>query len=424
MSERTIVLALVLAPVVALAAPVAKSAPRPPSYKLLPGAEGKLCIDCHVQFQDVLKKPVLHTPVKNRQCAGCHNPHASRHKKFLSGEVGQVCLKCHEKVVPKDPKSTHKPVVEGKCVACHDPHASANKNTLVKPLEQLCAGCHEKIAAATKGKYKHRPVEDGCGNCHDPHGSAAGPSLLKTDVPALCTGCHKPEKALFVKAHLEYPVAKARCTSCHESHGSDKRALLYNTVHAPVAKGQCPQCHQAARSPDALKTRVESPALCRGCHSEAMNAMEDKGRLHRPVAEGRCLACHSAHAAKEKGLLQGGMLAVCGSCHADTLARQKLSPTKHAPVAEGKCSACHSPHSSDVPLALTKPTVLETCGTCHDGLTHMSHPMGDKVIDPRNRNLTMQCLTCHRAHGTEYKHLMPYATTSDLCTKCHEKFKR
>jgi predicted CXXCH cytochrome family protein len=122
--------------------------------------------------------------------------------------------------------------------------------------------------------------------------------------------------------------------------------------------------------------------------------------------------------------MRGGMVQVCGACHADTIKRQELSPTKHEPVRDGKCTACHEPHSSTAALALKKPDVVEGCGTCHDWLKHSSHPMGEKVVDPRNKNLRLQCLSCHRTHGTEYKHLIPYPTTTDLCTKCHEKYKR
>ncbi|MBS1151025.1 MAG: pccJ [Myxococcaceae bacterium] len=68
--------------------------------------------------------------------------------------------------------------------------------------------------------------------------------------------------------------------------------------------------------------------------------------------------------------------------------------------------------------------MLESCATCHDPLKHMGHPMGAKAKDPRNPNLVVDCLSCHRSHGTEFKHLIPYATTSDLCVKCHEQFKR
>jgi len=256
------------------------------------------------------------------------------------------------------------------------------------------------------------------------HGSAKGSDLLSADVPALCVNCHKTDRQVFVKAHMGYPVAKADCTSCHDPHGSDRRGMLFNTVHPPVAKANCAQCHEAATSPNALKTKSTSPQLCKGCHAQTLQAMMDKGWVHRPVADGSCLACHGPHAAKQKGLLRADMNQVCGKCHEDTIKRQALSPTPHEPVKNGQCTKCHDPHSSDQQLALVKADVVETCGTCHDWLKHSSHPMGEKYADPRNKNLTVQCLSCHRSHGTEYKHLIPYATQSDLCTKCHEKFRR
>ncbi len=429
MTARHAVLLLVLGfasagPSGALGAPAA-AAPQTAAFKLKPGAEGKLCLDCHPQFEEVLKKPFVHTPVRSRQCAGCHNPHASSHGKFLAADGAAVCARCHGAVAPAQAKSTHKPVADGKCNQCHDPHASVAKNNLLKPGNELCGSCHQKVVeAAGKARNKHPPVLQGCTACHDPHGSAKAASLLRSEVPGLCLGCHKPDRQVFVKAHLGYPVAKAQCTSCHDPHGSDRRSLLYNTVHPPVAKGGCAQCHEPATSPNALRTKSPPPQLCRGCHNEQFNAMSAKARMHRPVADGSCLACHGPHAAKEKGLLKGDMVTVCGTCHADTIKRQALSPTKHDPIRDGKCTACHEPHSSDLPLALKKADIVEGCGTCHDWLKHSSHPMGEKVQDPRNKNLTLQCLSCHRAHGTEYRHLMPYATTSELCTKCHEKFKR
>ena len=67
---------------------------------------------------------------------------------------------------------------------------------------------------------------------------------------------------------------------------------------------------------------------------------------------------------------------------------------------------------------------IELCGTCHDWQKHSTHPIGDKRKDPRNRNLTLECASCHRAHGTGAKHLVPYAKVTDLCTKCHEQYRR
>jgi len=143
------------------------------------------------------------------------------------------------------------------------------------------------------------------------------------------------------------------------------------------------------------------------------------------VVEGdACLNCHDAHASKQKALLAGTTLALCGSCHVDTLKRHERSPTRHPPIGDGECSTCHDPHASDNAFLFVQAGVVETCGKCHDWQKHSTHPLGEKILDPRNPNLTLECLSCHRAHGTEFKRLMPFAMTSDLCTKCHQQYKR
>ena len=43
-------------------------------FRLKPGAQGKNCLTCHVEFQDKLKLPSVHTPVKSGECVSCHNP--------------------------------------------------------------------------------------------------------------------------------------------------------------------------------------------------------------------------------------------------------------------------------------------------------------------------------------------------------------
>ena len=240
----------------------------------------------------------------------------------------------------------------------------------------------------------------------------------------MCTGCHKVDKPIFTKQHMNYPVGKARCTSCHDPHGSNVRGMLYNKVHPPVAKAMCSQCHEAPGSPRKFQPKQEGAQLCRLCHSTQLAAMAGKARVHRPVAEGACLSCHSPHASKAAGLLKAEMVTVCGSCHSDTIKRQERSPTKHDPIKNGACNKCHDPHSSDIALMFVKANGIDLCGSCHDWQKHSSHPIGATRKDPRNKNLGLECLSCHRAHGTEYKHMVPYATTTDLCTKCHEGMKR
>jgi predicted CXXCH cytochrome family protein len=409
----------------ALAAPSAGLA-QASKFKLKPGAQGPNCLECHASFQEVLKKSSVHTPVKARQCTGCHSPHTSSHKKLLAGEPNDTCAGCHGQTVPREARSVHKPVAENKCTGCHDPHASSAKFNLLKPGNEMCATCHKEIvAAAAKAKAKHRPVEQGCTTCHDPHGSAKAVSLLKQAVPALCTGCHKTDRPIFAKQHVGYAVAKADCTSCHDPHGSGARGMLHETVHAPVAKGMCNQCHEAAGTANQLRTKLAGVQLCRGCHNQKVNAIFDRSRVHTPVLEGvACLNCHAPHASSGKGLLRGGALTVCGGCHGDTLRRQEKSIAKHQPIAIGDCTSCHDPHSGSGPLLFNGPNLVDMCATCHDWLRHSSHPMGEKAKDQRNRNLRVDCLSCHRAHGTEFKKMMLNATHGEMCVKCHKQYTR
>jgi predicted CXXCH cytochrome family protein len=190
----------------------------------------------------------------------------------------------------------------------------------------------------------------------------------------LCLGCHKADKPIFVKQHQGYPVAKARCTSCHDPHGSDKRGMLYARVHPPVAKAMCSQCHDSPGSANPLRTRSQGLSLCRGCHAQKVAQFLDKARVHRPLLEGAaCLSCHGPHASREAGLLRGEPVAVCGACHADTIRRQEISPTKHAPVRDGKCTACHDPHSSDLRSSSSRRTWWSCAAPATTGSAHSPH---------------------------------------------------
>jgi predicted CXXCH cytochrome family protein len=393
-------------------------------FKLKPGATGKICLNCHVLFQDKLKNPSVHTPVKSGNCADCHNPHTSTHGKLLDKDPAAICSKCHS-MIPEKAVSTHKIVAEQNCTFCHDTHAALYKYNLSKDGNELCFSCHPVIEdSVKKAKFKHPPVGKGCLSCHTPHASAKSGSLLKNEVPALCVSCHKTDTPTFAKRHMNYPVAKARCTSCHNVHGSSTAGILYDTVHKPVLTKMCNQCHEEPTSSNPLQTKKEGFELCRSCHSKMINETMGKKRLHWPVVSGQgCLSCHTPHASAQNGLLKGQKIQVCGACHEDTIARQERALDKHNPVREGNCNACHMPHSSDSTFLLRMP-IIEQCGTCHDYQRHSTHPVGEKTRDPRNKNLDVQCLSCHSAHGTAYKHMMLFETASEMCTQCHAEQRR
>jgi predicted CXXCH cytochrome family protein len=413
-------------------------------YKLKPGAEGKLCLSCHVDFGEKLKSKFIHTPVKTAECSGCHNPHTSNHGKLLSASTKAICVTCHDKLIPSKPVSTHQIAAEGNCVQCHDPHASNNKANLLRAGNALCTSCHKALGDnLAKIKFKHKPVEDGCLNCHEPHASGKSAHLLKSPVPELCVGCHKPDSPSFARQHLNYPVAKANCVSCHNPHGSNTPGILFDTVHAPVASKRCNQCHGAPTSPTPFKTTRPGFELCRGCHTTMMNETFSKSRVHWPLLDQTgCMHCHEPHASTQKKLLRLEEANLCGTCHKDTMEWQarlaekekqekaalKGRPEKgaftHQPVQGGDCSSCHLPHASDNDHLMRQASVVEGCGACHDWLKHTSHPMGEKYTDLRNKNLKVDCLSCHRAHGTGNRYMIPFPTVTDLCIQCHKRFTR
>jgi predicted CXXCH cytochrome family protein len=395
-------------------------------FKLKPGARGELCLKCHVDFKEKLGKRFLHTPVAKRECSGCHDPHTSNYGKLLASDQNKVCSTCHAAIVPEAAKSVHRVVVEGKCRSCHDPHSANHKNNLLAAGNELCFRCHPGIQKSlTDLKRPHEPVQKNCLQCHNPHASTQSGGLLTVKVPGLCRKCHDTGGKAFASLHANYPVSNAQCTSCHNPHGSNREAILFDGIHQPVAKKMCSQCHQPPNAPDALKARRQGYELCRGCHNEMVNVTMAKERVHGPLLSGDgCLNCHRPHASSGKALLRGSTAEVCATCHSDTAKRHDRSETKHKPIQEGNCSACHDPHASSYSFLAKKASTFEMCTSCHDWQKHSSHPIGEKMKDPRNPNASVQCLSCHRSHGTEYKQMIPFVTITSLCVQCHEKFKR
>jgi predicted CXXCH cytochrome family protein len=382
---------------------------------LLPGANGKLCLDCHKDFGAKLEAAHVHTPLREGSCTGCHDPHASQHSMLLRTNA---CASCHQQIVPAAAKSVHDPVAKGACISCHDPHSSSQAFELKKPAAELCASCHQALADASfRAKFKHGATAS-CSACHDAHASSNA-KLLKTQEPALCLSCHSKDLG---RSHLGYSVETSQCTSCHDPHGSNRKGMLFNGAHAPVIARQCGDCHAGPKAAQPLALKQQGAALCVSCHRDTAAKIASQSHPHQASLD--CLNCHAAHGSGQRALLAGTQRQVCGKCHAESVKRAEASPTRHPPVVQGECTACHDPHGASVPDLLRKADDVEICGKCHDWQKHSSHPIGGKLRDPRNPNLGLSCLSCHRAHGTEFKHMNPYPTTTELCTKCHEQFRR
>jgi len=405
-------------------------------FKLKPGAQGEICLKCHETFKKTLENPYLHPLLKAGKCSGCHDPHTSSHNDLLAAQTTKLCSGCHAKVLPAKPKSAHDVVQKGECKKCHDVHGSQNPSILLKSGNELCFECHEDVGNQTKkSRFRHRPLQTkkGCLTCHSPHASEKFNALLNDEAPRLCTKCHEAGSTSFQKKHMGYPVAKSDCVSCHDPHGSSRKGMLFDDAHVPVKNKQCAKCHDDPSAPNPLRTKEQGIALCKQCHQRDIEKTFKKNRVHWPLVDKRgCLNCHAPHASKEEKLLETSKAGVCGKCHWDTVQLQEWSRTDSKnkklcePVRAGDCVACHSPHGADNVLLIEEKAISTAlCGRCHEWQTHSTHPIGEKAIDQRNRNLTVECLSCHKACGTGNKpSMMPFGTVYELCIQCHVERKR
>ncbi|HBG06625.1 MAG: cytochrome C [Geobacteraceae bacterium GWC2_58_44] len=324
---------------------------------------GDLCKDCH---DGIGKKKVVHAPVQEAECTGCHKPHGSNESFLL--EVGedrsQLCFSCHESA-PFKAKFMHGPAAVGSCNACHDPHESAEKALLKGTVREVCLKCHADFDQAMKGAaVVHPPVrDDPCTACHDPHGSPVV-MFLKNKMPDLCIGCHKGigKTVANVKVPHKPVVSDGGCSNCHSAHYAKAKGLL-----ASDQMGVCLGCHG--------RDDLGTPPL-----KNISKQLEGKKMLHGPIQKGDCKACHDPHGSDYFRLLRGsypaplyvpykdGLYDACLKCHEKNLLRfaETTIYTKfrngnrnlhyvHVVNRKGRtCRICHEPHASNGDKLISK----------------------------------------------------------------------
>ncbi|MCK5065891.1 MAG: hypothetical protein KAR16_00570 [Bacteroidales bacterium] len=143
---------------------------------------------------------------------------------------------------------------------------------------------------------------------------------------------------------------------CIECHGN----LVKNEVMHYPAEDACDNCHESTGashpSEDSLgfKLMDRPPALCFYCHEEG----SERAHPHQPVVKGNCLACHDAHGSTQPSLLLFKDQALCLSCHnrvysTDTSETSNISRlvggnmVVHIAITDMGCMTCHQAHGSD-----------------------------------------------------------------------------
>ncbi len=433
------------------------------------------CLQCH---EDKTKGKVVH-PAVQMGCLSCHFVRGSGDDTRVvlkHARVATLCFTCHEDKQPLKAKGDVHPPAKADCLKCHNAHVSPNAHLLLKETsggdkENLCLSCHKQGLEVPKGGSRHAALDMGCSSCHTTHktgerGKQEFAYHLTKSTPALCLDCHDPKDQKLSEAHANQPFAAADCIECHNPHQSSAPKLMQASLHAPFAGGKesCATCHQAAKDGKVVLTQADSKALCVTCHEEQAKKIE-AAKVAHPGAQGDCVACHSPHAGKSARFLKPDGVQACTACHseqADMLASKK---SLHDPVFKQRCSICHEAHGGSR-AALLRDDVDNVCLSCHapdaralkaqDGNSEsilgktvvlpagyvararrielvngrIGHPVPAHpvkgVMDPRNQNKQVTCVSCHNPHAGKTKKLLVSADGSfkALCQECHAEFRK
>jgi predicted CXXCH cytochrome family protein len=369
-----------------------------------------LCGRCHKAAHAYTTKAVVHRPVKEGLCTLCHSPHASRHSGLLKGQGSALCYTCHDRQKFLGRVSVHKPVEEGNCSVCHESHSSDAMGLLKKSGPETCFSCHPSEDMTGK-RHVHPEVKKGnCTACHEPHSSDTE-GLMAGTRPGVCAKCHK---TVNPNTHWGYDVSGSDCFSCHSPHTSDRPGLVKATLHKPFEEKRCTACHE--RGGRELLDRTS--AMCSGCHKATMQGFQ---RIYTHLTPGMggdpCSTCHNPHASDAKELLKEKETRMCFKCHSSTKDFVKASRFKH-PKLE-KCSDCHASHGSDTRYFLSSEEGGCSATDCHATQGTFTHPVGEKIIDPRSKT-PMTCVTCHSVMGSSEEFNLRYDKEMELCVQCHQ----
>jgi DmsE family decaheme c-type cytochrome len=281
--------------------------------------------------------------------------------------------------------------------SAEDAHAAA----YTKKGADTCIKCHDEESEYPVFdifKTKHAQPADArtpfaglqCEACHGPGAKHA---------QKMRPGQKRPPIIRFGAKSLLSPEQQNQiCLTCHENQS---RIAWKGSEHGgnDVA---CVSCHTIHTAHDPVMTTATQPDVCYRCH-KSQRAEFFKPSTH-PVRFGKmaCTDCHKPHGSVTPGLLIKPTLnETCYTCHAE-----KRGPFlwEHAPVPEN-CAICHTPHGSIQPALLAKrPPLL--CQQCHSQMGHPSVAFSSAGLaggNPSGFLLAGSCLNCHtQVHGSNH----------------------
>ena len=273
----------------------------------------------------------------------------------------------------------------------------------------LCYGCHSELQDLFNKSFVHKPFADGqCSSCHDVH-AGQHKALIKEKINSLCLSCHKGLKKLMKESQIHGAIRNGICTDCHVVHGGDNKFLL-------------------------VKSEKE---ICFKCHKELQDE-HTKVYRHQPFDNGECSSCHNAHVSYENNLLRDDSKTLCKKCHMPGCKINGVSISQF--IQDMDCLGCHSGHNTNTagllgPYGHTS-FLSENCDACHirfdsnsgkilkkqpSELCFGCHAKDKEWYNEKDVHATFEenpCQMCHTVHASEKKNLT--VDERQLCITCHD----
>lgn len=392
----------------------------------------QLCYGCHDNKKPSASQTTVHFALRKERCITCHDAHSSSAPQLLKRAAegrdreSNLCLTCHPQIEELLKKPTQHAAVDMGCATCHTTHKSepAGKPEgifhLTKPPADLCMDCHGTDVPALRKAHQGQPVEKAnCAECHNPHGSEA-PKLLNSFVHAPlaagCDTCHAAARG--DKIQLLDGARRALCLTCHSNIEDELKQAKVKHAPAEMDDG-CVTCHSphAASSPRQL--RLGPAGTCLTCHADLADARATKQHLHRPVFEQGCSVCHQPHGGAQVRLLRAETNDLCMECH-----NPGILATVRTQRREKKPLTLFGGRVEILPDALAKIPPIDLLPGKDKGHPLLPrHPVRGKYQLGDN----MTCVTCHLPHaanGSPKLFVTESSAQQDLCRKCHQEDKK
>ena len=271
---------------------------------------------------------------------------------------------------------------------------------------------------------------------------ASSKAELKKSMKKECLVCHEnwlleakvnSPKLLTTKSYEA--TDRLMCLSCHDGSLADDRETFLGFSHFshPVDK----EIPEGFKLPKGFPSK-DGKLYCGTCHTPHTKTGSEKKLdytfMRKPnVNSALCIECHKENS--KHGINHPILEDTEDKLTEEVLKKVRALGGRVTENNEVQCESCHSPHRGRAKKALLEPVEKsELCIVCHtDNLNSKEHPdyrnhpihkdfpKGAKLAlfeEKKAVTESVECMTCHRVHKEENKHLL-VAKERELCSLCH-----